>query len=106
MRLVLLESPYSGDVEGNLAYARAAAADCLRRGEAPFASHLIYTQPGVLDDAILAERSLGIVAGLAWGRAAAATVVYTDLGTSPGMSIGIDRARREGRPVEFRSLNR
>lgn len=42
MILVLLESPYAGYVERNLAYARACARDCLLRGEAPFASHLLY----------------------------------------------------------------
>ena len=46
MRFVIVESPYAGDVAANVEYARAAVADCLRRGEAPFASHLLYT----LDD--------------------------------------------------------
>jgi hypothetical protein len=46
MRRVIIESPYSGDVETNVAYARAALRDCLSRGEAPLASHLLYTQPG------------------------------------------------------------
>lgn len=103
-RLVILESPYAGDVERNVAYARAALADCLRRGEAPFASHLLYTQPGVLDDTITEERALGIEAGLAWGRVAEATVAYTDLGISRGMQAGIDRAIAEDRDVEWRTL--
>ena len=53
--LVLLESPYAGDIEANLSYARACMRDCFERGEAPFASHLLYTQMGVLDDTIPAE---------------------------------------------------
>lgn len=104
MRLVIIESPYAGDVEANEAYARRALADCLRRGEAPLASHLLYTQPGVLDDTVPAERTLGIDAGLAWGEHADATVVYADRGVSLGMQVGIDRARAGGRPVEFRYL--
>ena len=104
MRLVLIESPFSGDIARNEAYARRAMADCFRRGEAPFASHLIYTQPGVLDDTIPEERQLGIRAGLLWGEQAAATVVYRDLGITEGMQIGIDRAKRVGRPVEYRSM--
>lgn len=103
-RRVILESPYAGDVEHNVAYARAAMLDCLRRGEAPFASHLLYTQPGVLRDNVAEERAAGIAAGLAWGLVADATVVYTDLGTSEGIAWGIDCAEREGRPVEYRSL--
>lgn len=104
MRLVIVESPYAGEVERNVAYARAAMADCLRRGEAPLASHLLYTQPGVLDDDVPAERLRGIEAGLAWGAKADATVVYSDLGTSRGMAQGILQANAERRPVEYRSL--
>ena len=54
MRLVIVESPYAGDIEANVAYARACLGDCLSRGEAPFACHLLYTQPGVLRDESLA----------------------------------------------------
>jgi hypothetical protein len=104
MRLVIIESPYAGDTEENVAYARAAVRDSLARGEAPIASHLLYTQPGVLDDAQPAERRLGIAAGLAWGCVAEATVVYADLGVSAGMEQGIHDANAGGRQVEFRSL--
>jgi hypothetical protein len=104
LRLVILESPYAGDVGANIAFARQCVADSLNRGEAPLASHLLYTQPGILDDNVPAERELGIAAGLAWGRFAEATVVYLDRGTSRGMEQGIARARQEGRPVEYRYL--
>lgn len=104
MRLVIVESPYAGDVERNEAYARAAMHDCLMRGEAPLASHLLYTQPGVLDDLDPEERKLGIQAGLEWGSVAAATVVYQDLGVSRGMAEGIHRANQELRDVEYRQL--
>ncbi|MER9506029.1 hypothetical protein [Mesorhizobium sp. M0579] len=103
-RLVILESPYAGDIEKNVAYARAAMRDCLARGDAPAASHLLYTQPGVLDDGEPEERARGIDAGLAWGAVASATVVYADLGISRGMAEGIARAEAEGRPVEYRRL--
>jgi len=104
MRKVILESPYAGAVEANVEYARKCVRDCLLRNEAPIASHLLYTQPGILDDLVADERELGIAAGLAWGSSADATVVYTDRGISRGMEYGIERARRNGRPVEFRSL--
>lgn len=103
-RLVILESPYSGDVEANVAYARACICDCLRRGEAPIASHLLFTQPGVLDDAAPAERAQGIAAGHAWFRVADACVVYEDRGFSVGMIAGVEAARAAGVPIEFRSL--
>jgi hypothetical protein len=102
--LVAVESPYSGDVERNTAYARAAMADCLRRGEAPFASHLLYTQPGVLKDDDPDERRRGIEAGFKWRLAAEKTVVYADLGITAGMQLGINHAASIGQLVEMRSL--
>ncbi len=107
-RRVILESPFgskvAADVERNIRYGRAAMRDSLLRGEAPFPSHLLYTQPGVLEDGIPSERAMGIAAGLSWGPVAQASVVYYDLGVSAGMILGIERATKEGRPVERRQL--
>ncbi|NIR31706.1 MAG: hypothetical protein GWN84_20815 [Gammaproteobacteria bacterium] len=102
MRRVILETPYAGSVRKHTAYARQCMLDCLRRGEAPLASHLLYTQ--VLDDQVDADRDLGIEAGLAWGTVAEATVCYVDHGISDGMRQGILRAQQQGRPVELRTL--
>lgn len=104
MRRVIIESPYAGDVARNVRYARACMADCLRRGEAPLASHLLYTQPGILRDEVPEERALGIEAGLVWALQADATVVYTDLGWSRGMRAGVLHAEAARRPVEIRTL--
>lgn len=104
MRLVILESPYAGDIDRNTEYARACVRDSLLRGESPLASHLLYTQPGILDDTIPSERQQGIDAGLAWHKAAEASVVYVDYGISRGMEYGIARAAEHGVPVEFRTI--
>lgn len=104
MRLVILESPYAGDVARHVEYARACLADCLHRGEAPMASHLLYTQPGVLDDDKPAERAQGIKAGLAWGQAADAAVFYMDFGMSPGMQAAAFHHQQMGTLVEYRNL--
>ena len=108
MRLVIMESPFGNKdpkiVEENKRYARLCMHDCLMRGDAPFASHLLYTQEGVLDDNIPEERNFGIEAGLAWGAVAEATVVYLDRGMSRGMEYGVERAGLDGRPVETRYL--
>lgn len=107
MRLVILESPYASadpaTVMLHLAYARRALLDSLRRGEAPIASHLLYTQ--VLDDSIPEQRALGIAAGVAWRLVAHAFVVYEDFGRSPGMLKAIELAERSGIPVEYRRIN-
>lgn len=104
MKLVILESPYAGEVEDNLSYARACMRDSLLRGEAPIASHLLYTQKGILDDLNVDERNMGIEAGLSWMDVSEATVVYIDKGVSSGMKYGIGAALASGKPVLFRSI--
>jgi hypothetical protein len=99
MRRVILESPFAGNLIQrwlNRRYARRCLHDCLKRGEAPFASHLLYTQPGVLRDGMALEREQGIRAGLIWGEQAQATVVYVDRGISAGMLRGMDLPKRSG----------
>ena len=108
MRRVIVESPYKGEgqdaVERNLRYLRLCLRDCFRRGEAPYASHGLYTQPGVLDDSSDQERQQGIDAGMVWKDVAHATVVYTDLGITRGMSYGIEHAEKLGMTIEMRRL--
>lgn len=105
-----VETPYSGkselEIRMNLLYARACVRDCLLRGEIPFASHLFYTQPGILDDNILLEREMGINAGkkLIEAIPGIITVVYQDLGISKGMEYGIKRAWEKNRKIEYRNL--
>lgn len=104
-RLVVIESPFAGEIERNIRYARAAMNDSLSRGEAPFASHLLYTQPGILDDSLPSARARGIEAGFLWGRIASLTAVYTNLGLSAGMRLGIERAEKDGREIEYRKID-
>lgn len=108
MKLTLIESPYAAKTPERILqherYARAAMADSLSRNEAPLASHLLYTQAGILDDTVPAQRTLGIEAGLAWGQKAVLSAVYTDWGITPGMWLGIQRAHDQRRMVSFRNL--
>jgi hypothetical protein len=104
MKKVIVESPFAGNVARNLAYVRACMADCLKRGEAPYASHALHTQPGVLDDTLPAERELGIAAGFAWRSVADLTVFYTDLGWSGGMKAGLQACLDADAPYTYREL--
>lgn len=104
MRRVILESPFRGDVKNNLRYARRCLLDSLRRGEAPIASHLLYTQ--VLDDDKMPDRLLGIEAGLAWIDAAEVAIFYVDRGMSDGMRSALDRYLAAGKDVELRRIYR
>ena len=103
-KFVIIESPYAGDIDKNIRYARICLRDSILRGETPFASHLLYTQDGVLNDSDPIERALGIELGLSFGAVAGITAVYTDLGISDGMRDGIIRAISDGRPVVYRSV--
>jgi hypothetical protein len=135
MKLVIVESPYAADplvVNSwprplrwlvamflrwrNVRYARRAMHDCIRRGEFPIASHLLYTQPGILRDEDPVERHTGITAGLVWAEAAQAwarvkgpehralRVVYIDRGLSRGIHLGIQHANAIEQEIEYRSL--
>lgn len=109
MHLVIIESPYAQNwrghsVDDHVAYARRALADSLSRGEAPIASHLLYTQPGVLDDLVPEQRALGIAAGLAWRRSADYAVFYADYGFSAGMLAAIEHYSRTGFRHETRFI--
>ena len=110
-KFVDIETPYSArtlkEVARNIRYARACVRDSVLRGEDPFASHLFYTQPGILDDNSPAERKRGIMAGKAIiERLNATTVVYTDLGVSKGMKQGMEIAKKSGRKIEYRRLGK
>lgn len=104
--LVIVESPFGGDVEYNIAYAKRAVHDCMTRGEAPIASHLLFTQPGVLDDDKPEERTLGIACGLAWYQAKVMVAAYVDLGISPGMKDALEYADATYTPIEYRTIGR
>lgn len=106
MRLVILESPFAGDIPGNISFAKKAVRDCLQRGEAPIASHLLFTQAEILRDNVPEERRLGIAAGWAWYSCPTATAVfYMNRGMSSGMLGALDVAGVQKTPVEFRYLD-
>jgi hypothetical protein len=110
MRRVILESPYRAildedpiiGLQSNIDYLQDCVKDSLSRGEAPFASHQMYTQ--ALNDSVAVDRQLGIEAGFEWHASAVAMVVYTDRGISNGMAAGIRNANRLRLPVEYRRL--
>lgn len=108
LTMVVIESRFSAEntkeLVRNKKFTLACMRDCFLKGESPYASHVIYAQTHVLDDFIAHERALGIHAGLQWGNCAEKTIVYTDLGISAGMKIGIEHAEKIKRPVEYRTL--
>ncbi len=101
--VVIVESPFAGDMERNRQYAIRACVDCMNRGEVPYASHLFF--PQFLDELAPAQREMGLTAGYAMWKAANKVVLYCDLGKSGGMLRAIDRAVFEKLPIEERFLD-
>ena len=93
-RRVVLELPHGADA----GFERAAFLDSVSRGEAPISASALHTEDGMLD--AIDGRKVHEV----WGVFAEATVVYADLGITPGMQAAVDDARLSGREVEIREL--
>ena len=106
MKKVIIESPFRGEtayqLERNRIYAKECMKDSILRNEAPYLSHLLFTQ--VLNDDKPEERTLGIELGLFWGECADLTAVYTDNGITEGMRYGIEDSIRHNRPIDYRTL--
>lgn len=130
-RLVVLESPYAAklkyeqwlsvndrkpseqavedyrkyfmeEVEDNLKFARQKFRELVAQGDAPIASHLTYTQDGILDDLVPNERRVGIAAGLAWRPMAEVSVFFPRDGYwSRGMLDALDSCVNEGLVAEL-----
>ena len=83
-------SPYRGDVERNVAYAKEIMAQAIRRGFAPITPHLYI--PAVLDDNDPIERRRGLDLGLALLKVCDYVVVGCRYGISDGMRDEIKTA--------------
>jgi hypothetical protein len=107
--IVIVESPYAADtpqgIEENVEYARRCMRAILLRGDAPYASHLLYTQPGVLRDEVPGERAMGMNAGWEFYRVAGECAAFIDRGVSKGMYAGLQRAFELFVPVKYYLLS-
>lgn len=61
-KLVYIASPYAGDVETNVQFAKAACRYAIEQGATPVAAHLLY--PQIISDDIPEEREAGLRMGL------------------------------------------
>lgn len=94
--MVYIASPYAGDVEGNVAFAKAACRYAAAQGCTPVAVHLMY--PRFLDDRVPKERE----AGLKMGRrilAACEEIWLCGERMSAGMKAEEAEAQRLGIPI-------
>lgn len=110
--LSYVESPYSGDIEANVEYARRAMHNEMTRGRAPFLSHLLYTQhptAGFVHDDDEEHKHAGReraieLAGRFRTVPGMITVFYIDKGWSRGMLEAKKVCEEKGLPFEEVSL--
>lgn len=101
MKLVIVESPYAGDLARNLAYLELCLGWCVKNKMSPYASHKMLTT--CLDDDNPKERKLGIEAGLMWYAVAEEVLFFTDFGWSRGMRAALNTVLETNMP--FRTIN-
>lgn len=95
-KIVYIASPYAGDVEGNVAFAKAACRLAMEQGDTPVAAHLLY--PQMLDDAVPEQRELGLRMGLRLLEACGELWLCGSR-VSGGMQEELEAAWRHGIPV-------
>ncbi len=96
--IVYICSPYSGDVEGNVAAARRYCRFAVDKGFIPIAPHLLY--PQFLNDYDPSERELGLFFGNALMSKCAEVWVFGSR-ISSGMEAEIKRAKWKGYHLRY-----
>lgn len=92
-KLVYIASPYAGDIESNVAFAKTACRYAVEQGCTPVAVHLLY--PQILNDAVPVEREAGIQMGLRVLEVCDELWLCGDR-ISHGMQVELDAAERLG----------
>ena len=97
MKLIYVASPYRGDVEKNVAFAKEACKYAMSEGNNIYCPHLFLTD--ILDDDIQEEREMGIELGKDMMLNCDELWVFGDK-ISEGMFGEIEFARKNGIPIE------
>jgi hypothetical protein len=100
--IVYICSPFSGDVEGNIASAQRFSRFAVDKGYIPIAPHLLF--PQFLNDNDPKERQLGLFFGNALMSKCAEVWVFGSI-ISPGMAAEIKRAKWKDYRLRFFNEN-
>jgi len=118
MKLVVIESPLCGRPpercptflrplvervlrERNRHFAFACMRFELAKGNAPYASHVTFDQPGLLEDSKPEQRALGIAVGQAWSAVGNSRSFFETRGMSGGMLLGEANAKAAGQARHY-----
>lgn len=114
MSIVVIESPYSGNIPRNVAYAQRAMTHSRLKGEIPIVTHLLWTQHHLAKGHFVVDNDpkynvLGREASLdhtnVLRRKADRVIFYADYGYSSGMTYAIDQCKKEGLIYEERFID-
>lgn len=95
-KIIFVSTPYTGDIEANITFARQACYYAICQGHTPIAPHLIY--PGIIPDDDPAWRQVGIDMGCDF-LAICDEIWLCGPCVSTGMQIELDLAEDLGLPV-------
>ncbi len=96
MKLIYVASPYAGDIENNVAFAKSACEYVMEQGHAFFAPHLYYTQ--FLDDSKPAQREIGLEMGIETLKRCDELWLFGDT-ISHGMRKELEFAKKQNIPT-------
>lgn len=102
LRRVLLETPYDGDLERNIAYCERAIRHSMSLNESPIS--LLWFLGRFPIHAGVEARSIAIRSLHAWIRICDCMVMYRDYGLSDSMNSGITQALRAKTAIEYRFI--
>jgi len=97
--IVYVCSPYAGDIEANVARARAYSRFAVDTGFIPVTVHLLY--PQFMCDGDPKERNLALHFGNVLMDKCSQIWVFTGQGISGGMDMEIGHARRKGYKIRY-----
>jgi ABC-type uncharacterized transport system ATPase subunit len=113
IKLVVLESPYSGDVKGNVRYAQKCMNILRAEGHAVFVPHLLWTQHELCPEHFVSDydekytvigRDAAIECIKRVRQEADLVVFFVDRGWSSGMKAGLQHCKDKGIPYVERSI--
>jgi hypothetical protein len=112
--VVMVESPYSGDIPRNIRYLQLCHIDAAKRNEIPYSSHSYMTQHPLAKDFFVPDdndkwdiltRDVAINQSQVIRWRCDMSVFYTDRGWSRGMIAARDYCQRHGLAYEERTLD-
>ena len=99
MKLVYVCSPLSGDMKLNQARARVYCNEVVRKGNIPYAPHLLFTQ--FMNDEDEADRKLALDMGVEMLDRCDEVWAFYHYGISSGMSMEIAYAKEHNKPIVY-----